>query len=168
MPTKKSATKTHAVEHTDQKIHSLEQEIKTLKDELAERQDKLLRTYADYQNAQKRMEKELAAHELDTRRRYLIEIIDFYELLKKASDDPHPQEGLTHLLAAIDHFLDREGVRYLDCKGKPFDYKLQNALSTLEQEECPDGTVLEEVKKGYLLGDTLLRPAQVIVSKKKD
>jgi molecular chaperone GrpE len=168
MPAKKSATKAHTVEHADLKTHSLEKEIKTLQDELANKQDKLLRAYADYQNYQKRIEKEQASLELDIRRRYLIEILDFYELLKKAADDPSPQEGLKSLLGTIDRFLSREGVKDLDCKGKPFDYKYHNALSALEQEECPEGTVLEEVKKGYLLGDTLLRPAQVIVSKKKD
>lgn len=168
MPAKKSATKTHTVEQTNIKRKSLEQENEELRRELADKQDKLLRAYADYQNYQKRMEKELAAHELEISRRYLIEILDFSDLLKKAADDPHPQEGLKSLIATIDHFLAKEGVTYLDCKGKPFDYKLQHALSTLEREECPDGTVLEEVKKGCLLGDTLLRPAQVIVSKKKD
>jgi molecular chaperone GrpE len=182
MPAKKSATKQPAVEQTDIKtepseektdsqninIDQCQEEVGRLRGELAEKQDKLLRAYADYQNYQKRMEKELAARQLEIRKRYLVEILDFYELLKKAADDPHPQAGLKSLLATIDHFLTREGVRYLDCKGKPFDYSVEHALSTLEREECPEGTVLEEVKKGYLLGDALLRPAQVIVSKKKE
>jgi molecular chaperone GrpE len=181
MPAKKSATKPHPVEQidiepetfeqktqTEQQPESLQHEIEYLKEELADKQDKLLRAYADYQNYQKRMEKELASRQHEIRKRYLVEILDFYELLKKAAEDPHPQEGLKSLLATIDHFLSREGVRYLDCTGKPFDYKQQHAVSAIEREECPEGTVLEEVKKGYLLGDTLLRPAQVIVSKKKE
>lgn len=192
MPAKKSATKAHVVEQTDIKSDSMEknsveheeiaeeepseaeqteqvqEQLERVQKELAEKQDKLLRAYADYQNYQKRMEKELVSRELEIRKKYLVEILDIEELLKKAAFDPHPQEGLRSLLATIDHFLAREGVKYLECKGKPFDYKLAHALSTVEHEECPEGTVLEEVKKGYLLGDTLLRPAQVIVSKKKE
>jgi molecular chaperone GrpE len=192
MPAKKSATTPHAVEKTDIKPDAVEddtvepeeseeentqereelelvtKELEQVRQELADKQDKLLRAYADFQNYQKRMEKELASREQDIRRRYLVEILDFYELLKKAADDPRPQDGIKSLLSTIDHFLAREGVHYLDCRGKPFDYKVQHALSTIENEECPEGTVVEEVKKGYLLGDTLLRPAQVIVSTKKE
>jgi len=195
MPAKKSATKTPAVEQTDKKqspldqkradetittqpqdiqrhneehIQALEHEVKALKTELTDQHDKLLRAYADYQNYQKRMDKELASRDFDLRRRYLSEIIDFKDILAKAAEDPHPHDGIKRLLATLDHFLDKEGVRPLDCKGKPFDYQQAHALSTMEHDESPEGTVLEEVKKGYLLGEALLRPAQVIVSRKKE
>jgi len=51
--------------------------------------------------------------------------------------------------------------------GKTFDHNIHHAVTTIEKNDCEDGTVVEEVKKGYLLDDELLRPSQVIVAKNK-
>jgi molecular chaperone GrpE len=52
--------------------------------------------------------------------------------------------------------------------GKKFDHNFHHALTTLEKNDCDDNTILEEVKKGYMMNDKLLRPSHVVVSKKKD
>jgi molecular chaperone GrpE len=168
MPTKKPTSttkKTQETAHHKKKI--LEEENTQLHQELMNKNDKYLRTLADFQNYQKRMEKELQAQKEDIKKKYLLELLDLTELLKKAYEDSNPKSGLKLLLENLDKFLEKEGITYIDCKGKSFNYQLHNAVSTIEQSECVDGTILDEIKKGYLLGEKLLRPAHVIVAKKK-
>jgi molecular chaperone GrpE len=168
MPTKKQTdTKKQTQETLQQKIKEFEDELQKLKAEAAEKNDKYLRTLADFQNYQKRMEKEIISREDELKKKYLLELLDFRELLKKAAEDPAPKEGVKLLLENIDKFLKKEGITYIDCKGKPFNYQFHNAVSTIEQSDCVDGIILDEIKKGYMVGEKLLRPAHVIVTKKK-
>ncbi len=168
MPTKKPTdTKKNTQETAHRTIKKLEEENTQLHQELMDKKDKYLRTLADFQNYQKRIEKELQAQKEDIKKKYLLELLDLTELLKKAYEDTDPKSGLKLLLENLDKFLEKEGITYIDCKGKPFNYQLHNAVSTIEQSECDDGTILDEVKKGYLVGEKLLRPAHVIVAKKK-
>lgn len=169
MPIKKpSETKKPSQETLHQKLKKSEEDLKRLEQEVAEKNDKYLRTLADFQNYQKRMDKELLAREEEQKKKYLSMILDFQELLKKAYEDMDPKEGLKLLLGNLEKFLEKEGVTYITCKGKPFDHTVHHAISTVEPENCGEGIVVDEVKKGYMLGDKLLRPCQVIVAKKKE
>lgn len=168
MPTKKpSDPKKQTHEPSQHKIKKLEEDIQRLTAEIQEKNDRYLRTLADYQNAQKRMEKELSCQKEDLKKRYLLELLDFHELLKKAAQDADPKEGLKLLIANFEKFFEKEGVICIDCKGKPFNHSIHHAITIIEKDDCVDDTVLDEVKKGYLLGGKLLRPCQVIVGKKK-
>mgnify|MGYP001583419017 CR=1 FL=1 len=168
MPTKKpTGTKKNTQEKAQYNLKKLEEENTQLHQEIMDKNDKYLRTLADFQNYQKRMEKELQAQKEEIKKKYLLELLDLTELLKKAYEDSDPKSGLKLLLENLDKFLEKEGITYIDCKGKPFNYQLHNAISTIEQSECVDGTILDEIKKGYLVGEKLLRPAHVIVAKKK-
>jgi molecular chaperone GrpE len=168
MPTKKpTGAKKSTQETTHNTVKKLEEENTQLHQELMEKNDKYLRTLADFQNYQKRIEKELLAQKDEIRKKYLLELLDLSELLKKAYEDSDPKPGLKLLLDNLDKFLAKEGITYIDCKGKPFNYQLHNAVSTIEQSDCVEGIILDEIKKGYLVGEKLLRPASVIVAKKK-
>jgi molecular chaperone GrpE len=142
--------------------------IEKLNQELKEKNDKLLRCYADLQNLQKRTEKELILREDEVRRKYLSELIEVNELLKKAFEDKNPKEGLKLILQNIENFFNAEKIKSIDCLGKKFDHNLHHAIITVEKNDCDENTIIEEVKKGYLVNDKLLRPSQVIVSKKKE
>ena len=168
MPTKKlTDTKKNTQEIAQHTLKKLEEEKTQLHQELNDKNDKYLRTLADFQNYQKRMEKELQAQKEDIKKKYLLELLDLNELLKKAYEDPNPKLGLKLLLENLEKYLEKEGITYIDCKGKPFNYQIHDAVSTIEQSECVDGTILDEITKGYLVGEKLLRPARVIVAKKK-
>ena len=153
--------KKHTTKKTDSK------ELESLKLELKETNDKLLRTIADFQNYQKRMQKELLSTEADTKKRYLSELLDLHELLKKAYDDSNPKEGLKLLLSNIENFFEKEKITPIECVGKKFDHNIHHALTAVEKNDCEDNEIIEEVKKGYLIKNNLLRPAQVIVAKNK-
>lgn len=154
-------------ESLQRSIKELEGQLQALQAEVADKNDKYLRALADYQNYQKRMEKEGATREENLKRKYLSEILDLQELLRKASEDADPKIGLKLILSNIEKLLEKEGVTYIESKGKPFDHTVHHAISTVEPKDCEEGTVVEEVKKGYRLGEKLLRPCQVIVAKKK-
>jgi len=152
---------------SESEIKKLKKEIKQLQQELKDKNDKLLRSYADFQNYQKRMEKEICSKENEVKRRYISELIDLKDLLKKAYEDDNPKEGLKLLLSNFESFFEKEQIRYIDCMGKNFDHNLHHAVSTVEKDDCEDNTIVEEVKKGYLIDDKVLRPSQVIVAKNK-
>jgi len=56
---------------------------------------------------------------------------------------------------------------YIDCIGKPFDHNLHHAVTAISVDGYEDNTVVDEIKKGYMIGEKLLRPSQVVVAKKK-
>ena len=161
--------------NSDTKITTIQNKVKRIKkentrlnQELQEKNEKILRLYADLQNAQKRMEKELQFKEEETKIRYLSELIDIYELLQKAYDDNTPKEGMKAILNNVKNYLEKEQVSYIDCIGKPFDHNCHHAISTILDDGGETDTIKEEVKKGYMLGEKILRPSQVIVRKKKN
>ena len=52
--------------------------------------------------------------------------------------------------------------------GKRFDHNLHHAITTIEKDDCEDDIIIEEVKKGYMINEKILRPSHVIVSKKEN
>ena len=162
MTAKKSSDRKKNAEDT------LQMKLKKTEKELKEKNDKLLRTCADLQNYQKRMVKELTSREEEIKRKYLTELIDLNEILKKAYEDENPKQGLKLILNNLEKFFEKEHIRYIDCMGKSFDHGLHHAVTTVEKNDCENDTIVEEVKKGYMIGDSLLRPSQVIVTKKKE
>jgi molecular chaperone GrpE len=145
----------------------LEHTIVTLQKELTNKNEKLLRSLADIQNQQKRFQKELQIHEQQTKTKYLLELLDLKELLQKAYEDKDPKKGLKLLIANINSFLEKENIQHINCKGKLFDHELHHAVTVIEDATCDDNIIVDEIKKGYKQGDTLLRPSHVVVTKKK-
>ena len=148
-------------------LNKLKSEIKKLKQEVKEKDNKLLRSYANLQNYQKTTEKKSQYMENETKKKYLSELIELKELLKKAYEDKNPRTGLQLILNNLENFFEKEQIKYIDCVGKIFDHNIHHAVTAIEKNDCEDGTILEEIKKGYFIDDKLLRPSQVIVAKKK-
>lgn len=165
MTTKKTTYKDK--ESREKKTDSSKKEIDKLKNELEEKEDLLLRSIADFQNYQKRIQKEIEIIKEDTKKKYLCEIIELNELLKKAYEDNNPKQGLKLMINNLDNFFNKEQIKCIDCIGKKFDHSIHHAINTIEKENCEENVIVEEVKKGYLMNNKLLRPSQVIVSKKK-
>ncbi len=169
MTTKKtSKEKKTTPSSSEQTIKKLQKKISTLTNELAEKNDKLLRSLADLQNQQKRFEKELKHIQVETKKKYLLELLDLKEVLNKAYEDDNPKEGLKLLLANINTFLEKENIQQIDCKGKPFDHSLHHAVTVIQDNTCEDNIIVDEIKKGYKQGDILLRPSHVVVAKNQE
>ncbi len=127
-------------------------------------EDKYKRALADYQNLEKRVEAQRRELILSSSRGILERLLPVLDTLMLASKHVN-DKGLE---VSIQQFLDvlkSEGVQRVETKHKKFDPSLMEAVGTDSGE--PE-KVLEEVRAGYTLHTTLLRPAQVIVGKKED
>jgi len=67
-------------------------------------------------------------------------------------------------LKKIQKILRNENVKPVECLGKPFDPSKCNAIATVEKEDVEEGTVVEEIRKGYIMNDKLIRPSIVKVA----
>ena len=131
--------------------------------------ERYARTLADFDNYRKRMARdreELAQFAAKDILKDILPTVDNLALaLDKAEnkDDPFVQG----VKLAYDGFLKAladHGATPLDSVGEPFDTNFHDALAQLPSADVPEGTVMNEVKRGWLLHGKLLRPAQVVVS----
>ncbi len=149
-------------------MQKFEEEIIKLRDEVKEKNDKLLRSYAELQNYQKRIQKDIANRQKEIKTRYISELIDLKEILTKAYEDENPKEGLKLILKNINDFLEREDIKCIECIGDKFDHNLHHAVTTVEKKDCDDGEIIEEIKKGFMIDDEVVRPSHVIVVKNNE
>ncbi len=152
-------------------------ELEALKEKAAkaeEHWDRFLRQQADFDNIRKRLERERIdfqryAHEdiiAD-----LLGILDDLERSVTAAQDKQENfgaflKGIEMILAHLYELLKKRGVTPIEAQGRPFDPNQHEALLQTETGEHEDGTVLEELQKGYRLHDRVLRTAKVRVAKK--
>jgi len=163
MSTKKSTEKKK--EHPTKSSDKIKKENKKLIQEIKDKEDKLLLATADFQNYQKRIQKEIKLQVEETKKKYLTELIELDELLRIAYDDKKPKDGLKLMITNIQNFFEKEQIKYIECVGKKFDHNLHHAVTTIDKDGCEDDTIVEEIKKGYMFNEKLLRPSQVIVVK---
>ncbi|SDU25487.1 molecular chaperone GrpE [Verrucomicrobium sp. GAS474] len=141
---------------------------------VAELQDKLVRTMAEWDNARKRIAKEKEeairfANEalLET----LIPVVDNFELgmlaAANAADAKAISVGLQMVLGQMQNFLKESGLEAIDAEGKPFDPHRHEAIGHEHSETVAEGSVVTQRRKGYLLKGKLLRPSMVTVSEGK-
>jgi molecular chaperone GrpE len=129
--------------------------------ELANLENQLKRALADYQNLEKRIAEEKSSWIKASNKNLLLKLLPGLDSLLLA--EKHTQDEGVKI--AIKHFIDgleNEGVKKIETVGKDFDPNLMEAIATKEGE---NGKVIEEVRSGYMLFDSVLRPAQVIVGK---
>ncbi len=155
---KKSAAKTTRKKSTERK------KITELEKALKEKEEKMLRLLADFDNYRKRMEKEMAGVAAREKEKMLMKFIDIYENLQSAYSSIK-DEGLGIVVSQFRKALQDEGVEEIEAVGKKFDYNLHHAVATEESDEHEDGTVVKEVRKGYTINGKVVRPSYVVVSK---
>lgn len=126
--------------------------------------NKYLRALADYQNLEKRLFNEKREAEKQISYRILERFLLIMDDIERAQSF-HQDDGLVLVAKQFKSALEDFGVTELDLIDKPFDPYSAEALELVEGEI--DNIVVEVIRKGYQLGDTILRPAQVRVSKTK-
>jgi molecular chaperone GrpE len=134
-------------------------------------QDRWLRKSAEFDNYRKRIDRERREHGDQAVTAMLLELIrvvdDFDRALTVDAGESGAayRKGVELIHAKLNDLLKKHGVRPMDAVGADFDPNLHQAVM---QEESPgrrDGEVIEEMQKGYMIGDRLLRPAMVKVAK---
>ncbi|MBR3085142.1 MAG: nucleotide exchange factor GrpE [Kiritimatiellae bacterium] len=134
---------------------------------LAAEKDRAVRLYADFENFRRRMERERletwGRAERDVLAGLLPVIDNFDRAMAQAGDDPF-SEGVRMVYASMADFLKKHGVEPVVAVGTAFDPAIHEAVAYQPSPEAPEGIVIYETRKGYRIGDGVLRPASVIVS----
>ena len=152
--------------------------IEALKKEAVEMRDKVLRTLAEMENLRKRTSREVAdarTYGITGFARDVLEIADNLQRAldavpaeAKAAADPGLKalmEGVELTERALLSALEKHGVKRLDPSGGRFDPNFHQAMYEVPDPSVPAGTVVQVVQAGYTIGDRVLRPALVAVSK---
>jgi len=132
-------------------------------------QDRLLRTAAEFDNYRKRMDhdrRDLADHAAGEAIKDLLPIIDNLEraLQASAQDDPL-RKGVELIHKQMLEMLRKRGVTPIEALGADFDPNVHEAVTHEESDQHREGEVMEELQRGYKVGERLLRPAMVKVAK---
>lgn len=156
-------------EETAEKVREAsEEDVERLKKEIADLRDRSVRTLADFDNFRKRMERErneLRRYALTEPLRDLLDVVDNLERAVSASGTLEDlKAGVEMTLRQMLDILRQYGVREVVAQGEPFDPNLHEAVDREEKSDIETPEVVEELQRGYLLHERLLRPARVKVA----
>src|SRR5437667_11940416 len=170
------------VPDTDALSLTPEEEIRRLRETLEaktllaeEHRDRYLRAAAEFDNARKR-----AARERDEYTRYanesllreLLPVLDNFERALQSARNETTAAAVTAGVELIQRellrVLEKFGVTSFTSVGQPFDPERHEAIARVPAQEQPEGTVVDETARGYLLNGRILRPAMVTVASSPD
>ena len=152
--------------------------LEALQAENAEMKDRVLRTLADMENLRRRTEREVGDAKTYGVTSFARDMLTFADNLRRAveavpqevRDEAEPRlksfiEGIELTERDFLSRLHRFGVKKLDPLGKRFDPNMHEALFEMPDESVTSGTVMQVIEQGYAIGDRVLRPAKVGVSR---
>ena len=153
----------------------------TPEEKIKELEDKLARTFAEMENQRRRFEKEKddafdyggftfakeALNLIDNLERSKL-ILESDEALKETEALKKTLEHLEIINKDLISIFTKNNIRPIDCLNKKLDPNLHQAMMEIEDDEKEPGTIIQEVQKGFMIKERLLRPSLVGVSKKKD
>ena len=153
----------------------------TPEEKIKELEDKLARTFAEMENQRRRFEKEKddafdyggftfakeALNLIDNLERSKL-ILESDEALKETEALKKTLEHLEIINKDLISIFTKNNIKPIDCLNKKLDPNLHQAMMEIEDDEKEPGTIIQEVQKGFMIKERLLRPSLVGVSKKKD
>jgi molecular chaperone GrpE len=161
------------------------QDLKTRAAKADENWNRLLHTTADFENFKKRAAREKiesAQYASSSVVQKLLPVLDNFDMALAAAQTAAAtrpagsatkdstmaslQSGVQMIQQQLRNVLVETGLEEIDATGKPFDPNFHEAISQQESADKPEGTVLQQLRKGYKMKERLLRPATVIVAKK--
>jgi len=150
--------------------------VENLQNELNQQKEKYLRLYAEFENYKRMVQKEreeLINYANEKLIKDLLPVIDNFELAIKHSVGElnsswleSMKQGIENTLKEFLRILEKYGVKPIETVGQPFNPEVHHAVSTFDTEDMDDNIIVEELRKGYLYKDKLLREPLVTVSKK--
>lgn len=160
-------------EETEAELTELKEKVVTLGQKTEEYLKKIQYLQADFENYKKRAERELR-RQIEREKVNLFQkmllILDNMERAiessKKTRAKKPLEEGIKMLTEQFKAFLKEEGCREIDSVGRKFDPKFHEAVAFVESDVEEENIILEENRKGYCIGDTLIRPSMVIVGRR--
>ena len=147
------------------KIEKLIQENSDLK-------DKWQRALADYQNLERRTQTEISQRVSEKTTNLLLNFLNIYEDFIRAENSLSKEkintDGIQAVIKNMETLLSENNIKPIDAVGEIFDPQIHEAVSMVQDDSLDDGTITQEVSKGYTSGKAILKPSKVIVSKKKN
>ena len=153
----------------------------SIKEKLKDTEDKLLRSLAETENQRRRFEKEIKdAFEFGSFNfaRESLAILDNLEraknaiktdeILKSNKDLDKFLENISIIEKDLISIFEKNKISRIISKGKKFDPNIHQAMTEVDDDKAEAGTIVQEIQSGYMLGERLLRPALVGISKKKN
>jgi molecular chaperone GrpE len=166
-----------AGEPAEELAAQLATEVETLKGQVADLTDRLLRAHAEMENFRKRTEREREETAKYAITRFARDVLAIGDNLQRATgsvpveaSDEH--ESLKALLEGVSmtereflNVLERHGVRRIEPQGEPFNPHQHQAMMEVQNPDVAAGTVMQVFQPGYVIEDRVLRPAMVVVAK---
>ena len=150
-------------EKTEDQTMKLEEENSDLK-------DKWQRALADYQNLERRTQVEISQRVSSKTNDLLLNFINIYEDFVRAENSLSKEKidtsGIIAVIKNMENLLAENNIKPIDAIGEIFDPQLHEAVSMVVDDTLDEGTITQEVSKGYISGKAILKPSKVIVSKK--
>lgn len=160
-----------AQEGNEPEVEVLDSEALKFKELAEENEKRYLRTQADFDNFRRRTQKEkedLAKYATTKLITELVPVIDNFERAMASADANADVEslikGINMIFRQLDGVLQAEGLTVMKTVGEPFNPEFHQAVMQVESDEYEEGIVVEELQKGYMIKDKVLRPAMVKVS----
>ncbi len=133
--------------------------------------DRLQRLQAEFDNYRKRMDARFSEVAKFASEEILLKVLDVYDNILRAlemdfAEDPvAARNGINAIQLQLDKILSVEGVRPIESVGQVFDPYYQHAAQRVHNLEKPDGIIMQEYQRGYMLKEKVLRPAVVCVNR---
>ena len=160
----------------DDPIKELEAKLEAKEKEAVESYDRLLRVSAEFDNFKKRSNREMDEYRKFANQsliKEMLSVVDNLELAMNSTDghkaiDKDLLQGLEMTHREILKVFERFYVKPIDAIGQPFDPAFHEAVMQEETNDSPKNTVINELQRGYMIHDRLLRPSMVVVAKPKE
>jgi len=160
---------------TDEEMMNKNRKIEELENEIADLKDKLLRRAAEFENYKRRTENDqlnLLKYAAESFIIKLLPVVDDFERslqhIDNSSDTESIKKGLKLIYDKLVKVLDDQGVKRIESVGEPFDVNFHEALLQRKANDVAPHTVLDELEKGYMYKDRVIRHAKVIVSEEQE
>ena len=153
---------------TENKVEVLDVDIQKLKDDLDNTTDRLKRLMAEFDNYKKRSAKERDQLYNSLVADIITAFLPVMDNLEKAimanTEDVNYKQGMELVAKQFKDVLNRFGVQEIETTGKIFDPSLHEAVSSVQDETKQSQEIVQEFRKGYKLGDKVIRHAMVVVN----
>lgn len=158
------------------KVKEMEEKLEAATQESKENYDRLLRVSADFENYKKRVAREMEDFKKFANQsliKELLPVIDNLEMaLKSSAEDKNVAQklidGVDLTYKEILKIFEKQCVAQIEALGQPFDPNFHEAVMREETDDHPENTVTNELQKGYLMHDRLIRPSMVVVAMPKN
>ncbi|MCM3089115.1 nucleotide exchange factor GrpE [Bhargavaea ginsengi] len=166
-----TAPEAHAEEAVETEADPRDTRIAELEEELEQKEDKYLRLLSDFENFKRRSAAEIQASEKYRSQKLMVELLPVLDNFGRAFDADVTSEdaialkkGMEMISRSFRSALEKEGLEEIEAEGKEFDPNFHHAVMQGQDDSQPSNTILEELQKGYMLKDRILRPSMVKVN----